>query len=118
MTRALVDAKTHANDTYDGMHDIWEGVNEAYHCIRQRKAAGGQGWTAGGDYGRIINIRRDSQVEEWLTIHPTGRLEHHYKNGNCSRDQWIDLGFVKNYWPHLITEVDAAIAALGTEEAQ
>jgi hypothetical protein len=82
-------------------------------AVRACKAAGGPGWIAGGDHNRIVTIQRDGQVEEWLTIHPTGRLEHHYKNGNCSRDQWIDLDFVKNYWPHLTKQVEDALTELG-----
>jgi hypothetical protein len=44
--------------TYDPACDVWEGVTEAYHCIRRRKAAGGPGWVASGDVAtnnKIVN---------------------------------------------------------------
>jgi hypothetical protein len=40
--------KYYASDTYDATRDVWKGVADAYRCIRQRKAAGGPGWVAGG----------------------------------------------------------------------
>jgi hypothetical protein len=69
---------------------------------------------------RIITVRRGGQTEEWLTIHPSGRIEHHIENdgprflcrGPETRDQWIDLEYVKTYWPHLVAEVEAALAEL------
>jgi hypothetical protein len=68
----------------------------------------------------IITIRRGGQTEEWLTIHPNGRIEHHVENdgyaflrhGPQARDEWIDLNHVRNYWPHLVPEVEAALTEL------
>jgi hypothetical protein len=86
---AVVKAKTLAESAttvtedstpiYDGKTDVWRGVNEAYQTIRERIRRGGPGWTAGGDGAtdHKIFIRRDGAHEEWLTVHPNGRLEHH-----------------------------------------
>jgi hypothetical protein len=116
-------SKHYAGDTYDATHDVWEGVAEAYDCIRVRKAAGGPGWIAGGDAGTNtkIFIQRGSEREEWLVVHPNGRIEHHVENdgrafprrGPQTRDQWVDLDHVRNYWPEVIDQVEAALAQLG-----
>jgi hypothetical protein len=74
---------------------------------------------------KIIDIRCGHQTEEWLVIYPNGRIEHHFeldgyaflRHGPQARDQWVDLEYVKNYWPHLAAAVEAALAELGAEES-
>src|SRR5262249_28955073 len=111
-------------DHYDADADIRGSVAESFRAIKQRKHAGGPGWLAGGDNSRIVTIRRGSQAEEWLTIYPNGRIEHHVENdghsflghGPQARDQWINLEHVRNYWPEVLTEVEAALAELPDRE--
>jgi hypothetical protein len=113
----------YASDTYDAMHDIWESVAEGYRCIRARKAAGGQGWTTGGGVATNtkIFIGRSNPHEEWLIVHPNGRIEHHVENDKRTflrheartRDQWVELEYVRNYWPEALPQVEAALAELG-----
>jgi hypothetical protein len=115
--------KHYASDTYDATRDVWTGVDEAYRCIRQRKAAGGPGWIAGGDTATNtkIFIERGNSREEWLTVHPNGRIEHHVetkghaflRHGPQARDQWVELEHVRNYWPEILPQVEAALAELG-----
>jgi hypothetical protein len=136
MMRALIKAKTFAGPAttvtedstpiYDGKTDIWQGVSEAYQTIRQRMHRGGPGWTAGGDGAtdHKILIQRDGAREEWLVVHPNGRIEDHVENdgpasrrhGPQARDQWIDLDHVRNYWPEILPQVEAALAALGAQQ--
>jgi hypothetical protein len=97
---------------YDAEADVRASVLEGFRAIRERKAAGGPGWIAGGDLNRIVTIRRGGQTEEWLTIHPNGHIEHTRRDREA-RDQWVDLEHVKNYWPEVISQVEAALAELG-----
>ena len=44
---------------------------------------------------------------EWLEVHPRGRLEWHRRSSDGHHAQeWIELEFVRNYWPHLVNEVE------------
>ena len=114
-------SKHYAGDTYDATHDVWEGVAEAYRCIRQREAAGGPGWVAGGEVGPTNKIFIQRDREEWLVVHQNGRIEHHIENngpaflrhGAQARDEWVGLDHVRNYWPEVLDQVEAALAQLG-----
>jgi hypothetical protein len=64
------------------------------------------------DTQRIV-VHRD---KEWVEIHRNGRIEHHLKNEGRVRDQWIDRAHVARYWPQILAELDAAIAALRPED--
>lgn len=72
---------------------------------------------------KIIDVHRGSQSESWLVIYAEGRIKYHIENdghaflrhGPEAHDEWIDLAHVRNYWPHLVTQVEAAIAELTIE---
>jgi hypothetical protein len=69
---------------------------------------------------KIIDIRRGGQTKSWLRIYPSGRIEYHVENdgyrfmrrGPEASDEWIDLDHLKNHWPHLFGEVEAALMDL------
>jgi hypothetical protein len=73
---------------------------------------------------RIIDIRRSGSIEEWLTVHDNGRIEHHIENngprflghGREAGDEWVDRDHVARYWPQVLADLDAAIAALRPEQ--
>jgi len=67
---------------------------------------------ADGPDGRTVDIGRNSQVQEWLTVHLNGRLEHHVDRAAGVRSQWVGLDYVKNYCPQVVPEVEAALADL------
>jgi hypothetical protein len=60
---------------------------------------------------RLIAVRRG----------PNGCIEHHIENdgygflrrGAEARDEWSDLRRVKACWPHLVAEVEVALAEPG-----
>jgi N6-adenosine-specific RNA methylase IME4 len=90
-------------EPYDSTDDIQKSVLEGFRAIRQRKAHGGAAWVAGGD-NKIIPICAGESVE----VHRSGRLELH-RHG---RAEWVDLQFVKDYWPEALSLVEAALAEL------
>jgi N6-adenosine-specific RNA methylase IME4 len=98
--------------SYNPRDDLAGSINEAYSAIRKRKAAGGLGWIAGGDTSRIVTIRR-GEHEEWLVIHVDARIEHRRNRNYKARTEWIDLDRVRDFWPHLVTEVETALVELG-----
>jgi hypothetical protein len=65
-----------------------------------------------------IFIRRGGPFESWLTTYPNGHIEHHVENADEPRDQWIDLDHVRNYWPEILPQVEAALAELSGAEEQ
>jgi hypothetical protein len=66
-------------------------------------------------------VRRGAAEESWLVVYANGRIEYHVENdgyrfvrrGAEARDEWIDLDFVKNNWPQLVDQVEAAVIELG-----
>jgi hypothetical protein len=100
------------NRVFDPQTDVRESVAEGFAMIRSRKAAGGPGWVAGGDTSRIVTIRR-GEHEEWLVIHVDARIEHRRNRNYKARTEWIDLDRVRDFWPHLVTEVETALVELG-----
>jgi hypothetical protein len=136
MMRATIKAKTltepatavteDSTPIYDGETDVWRGVSEAYQTIRERMHQGGPGWTAGGGVATNNKIFIQGSREEWLTVHPNGRIEHHFENdgptflrpGPQARDEWVDLDHVRNYWPEVVGQVEAALAELRPEGQQ
>jgi N6-adenosine-specific RNA methylase IME4 len=89
---------------FDAEADVWASVLEAYGCIRRRKAAGGPGWVAGGDYNKIISMRGGEQ----LVVYRDGRIEHH-RNGQT---QWVETDYVRTYWPESLPELERVLAEL------
>jgi hypothetical protein len=61
---------------------------------------------------RVVDIRRDDQIQEWLTVDFRGRIEHHIDRGAGTRSQWTNIDHVKAYWPHLAAEIENALAEL------
>jgi hypothetical protein len=90
--------------SYNAQDDLAGSIQLGFEFIRERKAYGSPGWVAGGD-NKIVPVRAGESVE----IHRSGRLEHHCKG----RAQWVDLEFVKDYWPEFLSQVEAALAELG-----
>jgi len=88
-------------NTYDAADDVHQSVLEGFRAIRRRKAAGGPGWPSNN---RIIPTHTGELVE----VHPNGRLELR-RHG---RTEWVDLDHVRNYWPDVLSQVEAALAEL------
>jgi site-specific DNA-methyltransferase (adenine-specific) len=100
---------------FDSVADTWASVREAYAVIRDRMRQGGPGWTPTN--ARDANHSITIGPNEWVTVHPNGRLEHHVRrHGGDTRDQWIDRDHVATYWPQVLAELDAVIAELQPEE--
>jgi hypothetical protein len=72
---------------------------------------------------KVIDLSHGSTSESWLVIYADGRINYHVENdgwrairrGLEARDEWIDLDYVRNYWPQLLPRVEAAILELAEQ---
>jgi hypothetical protein len=78
------------------------------------------------DQCRIIDVDRGGQSDSWLTVYANGRIEYHVENhgyrfvhhGAEARYEWVDLYYVKQNWPQLVDQVEAALIELSTKEPE
>jgi hypothetical protein len=76
------------------------------------------------EHHRIIDVCRNTATESWLVVHANGRIEHHTENNGraflCdepqTRAQWVDLDYVRDYWPEIAGEVESTVIALGEQQ--